>query len=78
MLDKLFGGSSAVEVVFLESGLDLEGQLRRLNPRKKRPWYKKLPRGQVLIMGVVLGASVACLALLVVLSQVILPQLAGG
>lgn len=40
-----------MDVIFLESGEDLEAQLKRLKMRKKRAWYTKITRKQWFILG---------------------------
>lgn len=76
IIQKLAGGG--LEIEFLESGVDLEQQLRQLNPRKRRKWYMRKSRKNWLIIGVVLGGGGGCLVGLVVLSKVVLPALAAG
>jgi len=59
-----------VEVIFLESGEDLEAQLRRLNLRKRHRWWIRISRKQWFWIGVsavlLLGG---CLAGAVVLAS---------
>lgn len=42
-----------MEIVFLESGEDLEAQLRRLKLRKRRSWYMRIPRGKWYVYGII-------------------------
>jgi len=57
MINRLF--DRGPEVVHLESGLDIEAQIRKINPRKRKGLLKRMNRRGVLIIGAVLG-SVAC------------------
>jgi len=56
-----------MDVVFLESGEDLEAQLRRLNLRKRQRWYTRISRKQWFWIGVsvvfLLGGCLAAAAL---------------
>ena len=63
-----------MEVVFLESGEDLEAPLRRLQLRKPKPWYMRISRAYwFLIGGVVVLLLGGCAA-----SVVALLALRGG
>lgn len=66
--------NSGPEVIHLDSGIDLEAELRRLNPRRKRRWAMSIPRGKWLIIGLALGGAGACLGILALLQNVILPM----
>ena len=57
-----------MEIIYLESGTDLEQQLRRLQLRRKRRWYMRISRKTWAILGVLAGVA-ACGALALFLSQ---------
>jgi len=59
-----------METIFLESGQDLQAQLKRLQLRKKRAWYNRLTRKNWFVLGVILALlSCGCLAAAVVLAS---------
>lgn len=57
-----------MEIIHLESGTDLEKQLRRLQLRRKRRWYNRISRKTWAIIGATLGVS-GCGLLALVLSR---------
>lgn len=59
-----------MDVVYLESGQDLESQLRRLNLRKRQNWYTKITRRQWFIIGAALVVLLfGCLAVAAVVAS---------
>lgn len=44
-----------MEIVYLETGTDLEEQVRRLNLHKKRSLWKRLDKKMLLLAGITLG-----------------------
>ena len=49
-----------METIFLETGEDLESQLRRQELRKRKSFLQKLSRGQLIVLGMGLLASGGC------------------
>ena len=52
------------EYVFLDSGDDIEAQLKRLNLRKRRRWFTRISRGTWLRVGLVAGMLLAFVCML--------------
>jgi len=44
-----------MEIVYLETGTDLEEQVRRLNLHKRRSLWRRLDKKQLLLVGIALG-----------------------
>ena len=59
MINRLLGGDS-IDVIHLDSGVDLEAQLRQLNPRKRRKWYMRMSRQTWFIVGIVITLMFLC------------------
>jgi hypothetical protein len=59
-----------MDVVFLESGEDLEAQLRRLNLRKRHNWWIRISRKKWFVLGAIaMLLTFGCLAAAVVLAS---------
>jgi len=56
-----------VQVVHLDSGVDLEQQLRQLNLRGRRKWSTSIKRKQWWLIGIIMGGMAVCLVVMVAL-----------